>query len=74
MVTQGLRVYTCLHSTFNSPLKDHKPGLKTIKHSISGQRLVDWLVDEKLVESRKEGVAFGAHLMATGLMKHGEYI
>ena len=45
--------------------------MRLIKSSISGQRLVDWLLEEKLVDSRKEGVAFGAHLMATGLLKHG---
>ena len=67
-------MYVCLHSLFRSPLHDHRSGLRSIKHSISGQTLLDWLMDEKFVESRKEGVALCTHLMATGLIKHGKII
>uniref|UniRef100_A0A1X7VB84 Uncharacterized protein n=1 Tax=Amphimedon queenslandica TaxID=400682 RepID=A0A1X7VB84_AMPQE len=70
ILAKGLRVYVCLHSLHRSPLRDHRSGLRSIKQSISGQTLVDWLMDEKFVESRKEGVALCTHLMATGLIKH----
>jgi phosphatidylinositol-3,4,5-trisphosphate-dependent Rac exchanger protein 1 len=69
-LAKGLRVYSCLNSLYKSPLHDHKSGLRSIRLSISGTRLVDWLLKERLVETRKEGVAFGVHLMATGLLKH----
>lgn len=45
--------------------------MRTLPSSIHGQRLVDWLVKEKYVQKRDEGVAFGAHLMAIRMLKHG---
>lgn len=51
--------------------RDHRAGLRLVKSAISGQRLIDWLSDEKDISSRDEGVVLGSHLMAIGLLKHG---
>ena len=60
-----------MHSFFHSPIQNHRSGLRQIKCSITGARLVDLLVDEKYMATREEAVDFGAHLMAIGLLKHG---
>ena len=51
--------------------REHRAGLRHIRSAISGQRLIDWLLDEHDITSRDEGLILGSHLMAIGLLKHG---
>lgn len=41
------------------------------KCNISARKLLDWLLEEKDIESREEGVQLGQDLFATNVIRHG---
>jgi len=47
-----------------------KQVLKTSSEAMSGQQLVDWLLERGLVLSRQDGEAFGRHLLRARVIQH----
>ena len=41
------------------------------KCNISARKLLDWLMEEKDIERREEGVQLGQDLFATNVIRHG---
>ncbi|KAL5483897.1 hypothetical protein EMCRGX_G020316 [Ephydatia muelleri] len=65
LVSRGLMLYARLHGQFNSLIRQEQN-----KCNISARKLLDWLLEEKDIESREEGVQLGQDLFATNVIRH----
>jgi hypothetical protein len=70
LLAKGSRVYVRLHGQFPSPLKDHTHLLKTFSFSITGNKLIDWLIQNGDVCKREEALSLGQGLIANGFLHH----
>ena len=52
-------------------LRDHKVMLRTYSLSFTGEELVQWLVANKEVADKDEGIIFGQALVESGVIHHG---
>ena len=55
-------------------LRDHKVMLRTYSLSFTGEELVQWLVANKEVADKDEGIIFGQALVESGVIHHGRGI
>lgn len=43
-----------------------------LRNVLNAQKLIEWLIDEKDIVSRDEGVALGRQFVALGVLRHGQ--
>lgn len=43
-----------------------------MRNVLNAQRLIDWLLEERDIISREEGVALGREFLALGVLRHGK--
>ena len=48
-------------------------GLRTVPGVVMSQRLIDWLLSEKDIKRRADGLVLGEQLFAKGFVRHSEY-
>ena len=53
-------------------LRDHKIMLRTYPLSFTGEELVEWLIVNKEVADKDEGIIFGQALVESGVIHHGK--
>ena len=52
--------------------RDHRVGLRMVACVVMSQRLIDWLLSEKDIKRRGDGVTLGEQLFAKGMIRHSE--
>ncbi|XP_065831876.1 phosphatidylinositol 3,4,5-trisphosphate-dependent Rac exchanger 1 protein-like isoform X2 [Oscarella lobularis] len=55
---------------FPSPLKEHMHHLKSIPFSITGSKLVDWMVENGDACKKEEALSLGQYLIGKGFLHH----
>ena len=54
--------------------REHSIGLRKMRCVVNSSKLLDWLISERDILNRGEGIVFGQDLFATGVLRHGESI
>ena len=62
------------HSSTHSLYRDHKGSVigGALRNVLNAQKLIEWLLEEKDIVSRDEGVALGRQFVALGVLRHGQ--
>ncbi|CAI8056724.1 Phosphatidylinositol 3,4,5-trisphosphate-dependent Rac exchanger 2 protein [Geodia barretti] len=74
LAARGVRMYCRLHGLFDPIIRDHKGSVigGALRNVLNAQKLIEWLLEEKDIVSRDEGVALGRQFVALGVLRHGQ--
>ncbi|EDV23442.1 uncharacterized protein TRIADDRAFT_58074 [Trichoplax adhaerens] len=67
-------IYFRLHGMLKPTLKNYKDKLKVFPQSVTGIKLVNWLIEQGDVDTREEGCVLGQLLCETKYLRHVETI
>lgn len=72
LAARGVRMYCRLHGLFDPIIRDHKGSVigGALRNVLNAQKLIEWLLEEKDIVSRDEGVALGRQFVALGVLRH----